>query len=139
FSLGNFAATVPSTAPYGAKGVLHVSSLTVKNPAGTVLPSVGADGLQVAAYVADNHKDRNYGASDITLENRLFLGAVTGFVGTPAAPTFPLVDPQLLGSITGNGNVGGSDITQLNRAFLGLTIPNLPPVPALGTQPPDGI
>jgi hypothetical protein len=139
FSLGNFTATVPSTAPYGAKGVLHVSALTVKNTGGTVLPSLGADGLQVAAYVADDHKDRNYGASDITLENRLFLGVVTGFVGTPVAPTFPLVDPQLLGSITGNGNVGGGDITQLNREFLGLTIPNIPAIPTLGTQPPNGI
>src|SRR5205823_8168058 len=115
------------------------TALSATAPGGAAVAARGADGLDVAAYVADNHKDRNYGASDITLENRLFLGAVTGFVGTPAAPTFPLVDPQLLGSITGNGSVGGSDITQLNREFLGLTIPNIPAVPSLGTQPPNGI
>jgi hypothetical protein len=139
FTLGNFIASVPSTAPYGAKGVLHVTSLVVKNPAGTVMTSQGTDGIEVAAYVADGHKDRSYGASDVTLENRLFLAAVTGFVGTPAAPTFPLVDPQLLASIFGTGNVGGSDITVLNRQFLGISNANLPAIPSLGTQPPNGV
>jgi hypothetical protein len=139
FLLGNFAASVPAAAPYGGKGVLDVTALTVKNPSGTVLPSIGADGIDLAAYVGDNQKDQSYGVADAVLENRLSVGSVTGFVGSPAAPTFPLVDPQLIGSVGGSGAVVLGDVVQINRQVVGISVPNIPALPTLGTPPPNGV
>jgi hypothetical protein len=139
FTLGTFAAAVPATAPYGAKAVLRVGALTVTAPGGASVPALGVDGLQLAAYVGDANHTRTYDTADLLLENRLFVGSVTGLVGSPAVPTFPLVDPGLVTSIGGTGAVGAADIVQLARQLVGQTIPNLPAIPTGGTPPPDGV
>jgi ELWxxDGT repeat protein len=138
FTLGHFTATVPDTAPYGAKAILHVTALTAFSPSGTAVPALGADGLQLAAYVADANHNRTYDLTDLLLENRLFVGSVTGLVGPTANPTFPLVDPGLVTSIGGTATVGAADIVQLSRQLVGQTISNIAPIPNLASPPPDG-
>src|SRR5262249_26597339 len=115
FTLGNFTAGVPDTAPYGAKGVLRMTALAVQAPGGGAVPALGADGVQLASYVADANHNRAYDTTDLLLENRLFVGTVTGLVGSTGSPTFPLVDPGLISSIGGTGAVGAADIVQLAR------------------------
>ena len=81
-TLGSLAATVPNTAPYSSKEILHFANLLVfDNSPGTpqLLPSVGDDAIHVAAFFGDVNGDGKYTTQDVTLEQRVIGLVSSGF------------------------------------------------------------
>jgi hypothetical protein len=133
-TLGDFTASVPGDAPYGAKEILHISGLTVFDAAAVphTLPAVGEDAIHVAAYFGDTAGVQAYSAADVILEQRIIGLINTGF------PAYQLADPTLIGDIVGNGVIAANDVTSLQREVGQLSVPNIPALPTGLTPPPSG-
>ncbi len=137
--LGTLQATVPNTAAsiYKATSLLHIAGAQLNNGAIAV---VGDDAVQVNAYLGDAFGTGTLSAGDSFLLARVSVGldtnASAGVLGGFSA--FRLVDPAIIGDISGSGNVNGADITLMNCLLVGLPRPQLPPLPTGLTIVPTG-
>jgi RHS repeat-associated protein len=122
-TLGQIVAQVPNgaSASYGAGELLHLSNIVV-NSGG--IAAVGADGVQVVAYLGDANGDETYdtfGATDIS---RVASGYDTGFAA------YPLFDPVITGDINDDGQVTSADTDILEAFLAGSPESTIPPWPA---------
>jgi len=131
--LGRLAASVPGTAAYGAQQLLDLANVSVKNGASQPRPSRDDDGVHMAAFVGDVNASQTYTSGDVTLLQRMIVGADAGFAA------FPLSHPALLADINRNGAVTAGDVTLLQRVLIGVPVAQVPPLPARGTSPPAAL
>ena len=133
-TLGDFTAAVPTTATYGAKEILHISSLTVFDDSTVPQPlsAVGQDAIHVAAYLGDTSGDGAYTTQDVTLEQRQ-IGLINSGFGF-----FKMTDPVLIGDPALNGQIEANDTTLIQRVIGQISVPNIPALPTGLTAPPSG-
>ncbi|QDV23127.1 cadherin repeat domain-containing protein [Aureliella helgolandensis] len=132
-------ASVPEDASYGSTQVLSFSSVEVN--AGAMTAQVDS-GVQLVSYAGDVNANRRYDAEDARLIARVGVGLDTGFLGsadsTPSTtPLFALIDPTIMGDITGAGGISALDASDILRKVVGLPVPNLPDLPS--SQAPFGL
>ena len=118
-------ATVPSTAPYRAKHVLHFTDARVNE-----LQTVGDDSIHVVAYPGDATGTGTYSALDGQRILRVAAGLDSGFA------LFPLLDPVLVGDVTGNGLITSLDATRILQEVVGIDRPEIPPLPGIVVPAP---
>src|SRR5262249_52159838 len=111
--LGGLTATVPSTAPYKAKELLHWNSLALN---GGRIPAVGDDGIHAVAFLGDTSGDGTYTSFDSVLVARVAAAVDSGFAA------FPVLDPVLVGDLNGDGRVSATDGGLLNSYLAGTPV-----------------
>ncbi|MCY2987311.1 MAG: Ig-like domain-containing protein, partial [Planctomycetota bacterium] len=111
---------VPRDAPYGAAAVLRISDLEVNAGA---LAATADDGLQVVALVGDANGNQRYDAEDYRLVGRVGKHFDTGFAA------YPMIDPLIIGDVTGDGTLSPLDASDLMRQVIQRPTPNIPPLP----------
>jgi murein DD-endopeptidase MepM/ murein hydrolase activator NlpD len=127
--LGGLVATVPTSAPYKAKDLLHFSSLSVN---GGAIAAVGDDGVHLVGFLGDASGDGTYTSADSVLISRVASAADSGFAAFPAA------DPAILADLSGNGLVQSSDGALLNNFLGGTTVAQVPTYPGAPSNLPSG-
>ena len=127
--LGRLLASVPASAPYGAKQRLDVRNVSVD---GGAVAAQDDDGVQVVGFVGDATFSATYSLLDVIRMQRVVLGLDTGF------GNWPLVDPAILGDASGNGALTASDVTLMFREVSGIDQPQIPPLPATTPAVPVG-
>ncbi|HEY9107620.1 MAG TPA: right-handed parallel beta-helix repeat-containing protein, partial [Roseateles sp.] len=121
-TLGNLVASVPTTAGYGAVQLLGFSDVKLDGGARAVKADAG---VHVVAYLGDVNGDRSYSTDDGAAVQRVAAKAETGFAA------WPLLDPLLLGDITGNGLIQLNDAAKLNLHVAGTPQKEIPAIPQL--------
>jgi hypothetical protein len=116
-NLGGLVATVPSTAPYQSKGLLHFVSESIN---GGALTAAGVDGYQVVAYQADTDGTGTYTGNDATLLGQVAAGSSPGFAA------YRLVDPAIIGAIAGGTTVSATDSALLASYLNGVAVTQVP-------------
>ncbi|MCC9655362.1 cadherin domain-containing protein [Rhodopirellula halodulae] len=125
-------ADVPEDAPYGASQTLRISSLDVNAGA---MDAAADDALQVVAFPGDVNANRRYDAEDARLVARVGVELDGGFVVTDPTGSgetfvpFAMIDPVLLGDVTGQDGLSPLDASDLLRRVVGLSTPNIPDLP----------
>ncbi len=127
--LGRFAATVPDTAPYASKQILHITSLNVEDSVPQTRPARADDGVHIAAFVGDSSGNQAYSSGDTTLLQRIIVGSGTGSVA------YQLADPLLLMDLDRGGTITSGDATLLQRVIVGTPVAQVQLLPT-GTTPP---
>ncbi len=90
----------------------------------------------MAAYPGDANANRRYDAEDARLIARVGVGSDTGFISatptssTVTTPLYPLIDPMLLGDVTGVDGISPLDASDVLRKVINLSVPNLPNLPS---------
>jgi hypothetical protein len=112
--------TVPATAPYRAKQVLHFTEVKVNE-----LEAVGDDAIHVVAYLGDATGTGGYSSLDGQRILRVAAGLDSGFA------LFPLLDPVIVGDTTGNGTISSLDATRILQEVVGIDQPTIPPLPGI--------
>ncbi len=113
-------ASVPASAPYGAKQVLHFSEVALNGGAMAVKLD---DGLHIAAYVGDTSGNAKYSTLDVQRMQRILVRLDTGF------GAYPLVDPNVIGDASPGGGVNSLDIRMLMQKMMGMSRPEVPEIP----------
>ncbi|MCW5624012.1 MAG: S8 family serine peptidase, partial [Burkholderiales bacterium] len=119
-------ASVPSTAPYGARQVLDITDVTVNGIDGA---GVGDDAVHVAGYIGDTSGDGAYTAADAQQLQRVIAGAQKAFAA------WPLVDPTLIGDANGNGSLNAVDAQKLALKIAGRPVAEMPDIPVAPPAP----
>ncbi|WP_425614262.1 DNRLRE domain-containing protein [Anatilimnocola sp. NA78] len=135
-TIANLAATVPASASNGSKHVLDLTNVTVTAVNAATLPSVGDDGIHVAAYRGDLNNSRSITTGDVTA----LLRSISGALSTTGFTSLKLSDPILLGDMNDSLSVTTGDATGLLR-FISGAAGGFPAIPALPTGlpvPPPG-
>lgn len=131
---------VPANAAYGRAHVVRMTSVNIN--AGAIAARAN-DALHVVAYTGDVNANRRYDAEDARLIARVGVGLDSGFVTTTPTSTtiaqalFPLIDPIIIGDVTGAGGISPLDSSDVLRKVVGLSVPNLPDLPT--SQAPTAI
>jgi hypothetical protein len=120
--LGGVTATVPSTAYYKAKDLLHFASVSLKS-GGNSVAAIGTDALHLVAFPGNASGTGAITSADALDMARVVAGADTGFAA------FPLTDPDILGDLLGDGTVDGPNGALLGRYINGATTPQMPTYP----------
>jgi hypothetical protein len=120
--LGGLVATVPSTAYYKAKDLLHFSSVALNTATGSV-PTIGSDALHLVTFAGNASGSGAITSADVLDMARVVAGADAGFAA------YPLVDPDVIGDLEGDGAVDGPDGALLGRYVNGVTTPQVPVYP----------
>jgi hypothetical protein len=120
--LGGITATVPSTAYYKAKDLLHFSSVTLK-AGGSSVATIGTDALHLVTSAGNASGSGAITSADVLDMARVVAGADTGFAA------YPLTDPDILGDLLGDGAVDGPAGALLGRYVNGVTTPQMPLYP----------
>ncbi len=134
-TLGTISATVPNTATYTSKEVLHISNLVIDDNEAIPqpLPSYGQDGVHVAAFFGDTNGSQGYSSADEVLLQRAVVGSNSGFSAYKDAA------PVVTAGLAGNATLGGADATLLQRVILNnSTTTVVPPLPTGITPPATG-
>ncbi len=149
-TIARLSAMVPESADslYGSAGVLHIASVSVN---GSTDYATADDAVEVVALPGDANMNGVYDDQDASLIARVAAGLDNGFAATPPWPnpvipgtttpltptaTYPLIDPLILGDITGNGTISGLDASYVAEKalyeFEGRTtnVPFIPPLRA---------
>ncbi|WP_457423984.1 right-handed parallel beta-helix repeat-containing protein [Roseateles sp. P5_E7] len=121
--LGRLIATVPATAPYGARQVLDVRNVSVN---GTALAAGDEDGVHVVARPGDTDGNAAYSSQDALYIQRVVARLDTGF------KAFPLIDSLIVGDVNGSGRLESADALLIQRKILGLPTP----IPDAVASPP---
>jgi hypothetical protein len=119
--LGGIMATVPGTAYYKAKDLLHFSSLSVN----TGVTAVGTDALQLVTFLGDAAGSGAIVGADTLDIARVVAQADQGFAA------YALTAPDLVGDILGDGSVDGPDGAALGRYISGIAVPQIPTYPGM--------
>jgi hypothetical protein len=121
--LGGLTATVPSAAYYGSKDLLHFSSVALA-AGGQSVAAVASDALHLVVFPGDTSgKDGFISSADLLKISRVVAGADAGFAA------YPVVDPDLVGDLMGDGEVDGPSGAMLGRYINGITSPQMPVYP----------
>jgi hypothetical protein len=120
--LGGLVATVPSTAYYKAKDLLHFSSVSLNTATGSVA-AIGADALHLVVFPGNASGSGAITSADVLDMARVVAGADAGFAA------YPLIDPDVIGDLLGDGTVDGPDGALLGRYVNGVTTPQMPVYP----------
>jgi hypothetical protein len=121
--LGGLTATVPSAAYYGSKDLLHFSSVALQS-GGHSVAAIGSDALHLVVFPGDTTGEDGFVSSADQLNiSRVVAGADAGFAA------YPVVDPDLLGDLMGDGEVDGPAGAMLGRYVNGITSPQMPAYP----------
>jgi hypothetical protein len=113
-------ATVPATAPYRAKQILHFTQAIVNE-----LPALSDDAIELVAYIGDTTGTGTYSSLDAQRILRFAAGLDSGFI------LFPLLDPVLLADTTANGSISSLDATRMLQEIVGLDRPEIPSLPGI--------
>jgi autotransporter-associated beta strand protein len=136
--LGGLTASVPTTAPYKSKDLLHWTNVALSGNSGPIT-AVGSDALHVVAYFGDADASgapntaATYTGNDVTLAGRVGTGADSGLAA------FRLVDPVIVADVSSDGRVNTNDGSTLN-AQIGApqqAIPLKPSLTGITTAGPD--
>jgi autotransporter-associated beta strand protein len=127
--LGGLTATVPANAAYKSKTLLHFSSVSLN---GGAISAIGDDGVQAVAFLADTSGDGLYTSGDSVLESHVASASDSGFAA------FPVLDPVIVGDISGDGKITATDVGVLNNFLSGGTVPQIPPNPGPPSNNPAG-
>ena len=119
--LGNLEASVPITAVYGAKDLLHFSAVSLDSGVRLVHSD---DGLHIVAFVGDTSGDGSYTTLDFQRFQRVLLKQDSGF------GAWPLVDPVIIGDIDHNGLLQSVDALKLAYQVGGTNQKDIPAIPA---------
>jgi len=120
-SLGNVVASVPVSAPYGAKDLLHFSGVTLNQGA---TPVRLGDGLHVVAFVGDTTGNGSYTTLDVSELQRVLLREDSGF------GAWPVVDPIIVGDVSGDKQLTSLDALRLALQVAGTPQAPIPPIPS---------
>jgi hypothetical protein len=120
--LGGLVATVPSTAYYKAKDLLHFSSVTLKSGGGSVT-AIGTDALHLVTFAGNASGSGAITSGDGLDLARVVAGADAGFAA------YPMTDPDIIGDLLGDGAVDGPNGAALGRYINGATVPQMPLYP----------
>ncbi len=133
-TLGNFIASVPTSAPYGAKQVLEVTSVTVfDNSLVNEIPAVGDDAIHVAAYFGDISGNRLIQSNDAAIAARIANQTFSGSIA------FQTADPTIIADISGNSTIQANDAALIARRASGLDVPQIPAIPLGLPAPTSGV
>jgi hypothetical protein len=91
-------------------------------------PGRGDDALQVVGFAGDATRDASYSTLDLQRLQRV-LGRLDAGFGE-----WPLVDPAVIGDVSGNARFDSADALIFFREINGIDRPEIPPIPS-GTQP----
>ena len=125
--LGGLVATVPSTAYYKAKDLLHFSSVTLHTAGGSVA-AIGADAVHLVTFPGNASGSGAITSADALDIARVVAGADAGFAA------YPLTDPDIIGDLLGDGSVDGPNGAMLGRYINGATTPQMPVYPGAPTN-----
>src|SRR5690606_4972730 len=128
-------ASVPEDAPYAEAQVLRVEAVEIN--AG-LIQAVGDDAVHVVAFPGDANANRRYDAEDARLIARVGVELDSGFVDNVPTGTgsetgtrlYPLIDPIIIGDVTGLDGISPLDASDILRRVVGLPTPNIPALPA---------
>jgi hypothetical protein len=120
--LGGLVAMVPSTAYYKAKDLLHFSSVSLE-AGGSSVAAIGSDALHLVTFAGNASGSGAITSADVLDMARVVAGADAGFAA------YPLVDPEVIGDLLGDGTVDGPDGALLGRYVNGVTTPQMPTYP----------
>jgi hypothetical protein len=120
--LGGITATVPITAYYKAKDLLHFTSVTLKSSSGSVA-AIGTDALDLVTLPGNASGSGSITSGDGLDISRVVAGADTGFAA------YQLTDPDIIADLLGDGAVDGPDGAALGRYINGATVPQVPVFP----------
>lgn len=118
-------ARVPWCAPYGAAGILSISSPQVNKGA---IGVTGINAVQVAALPGDTDGNGVYDTNDYVLISQYAGGLISGF------PAYPLIHPAILGDVADQlGIITSNDVTVVEQEVNGLAPASIPaqPMPSL--------
>ena len=115
--LGGLIATVPNTAAYKSKALLHLVSESVN---GGALTAVGVDGYQVVAYQGDTDGNGFFTSNDATLLSQVASGTNPGFAA------YRQIDPVLIGGVSGGTSVSATDSGLMASYLNGVAVSQLP-------------
>lgn len=133
-SLIRLVANVPDGADYGSAHAIHFSSIEVNAGA---IQAIGDSAVHVVAFPGDSNGNGRYDAEDARLIARVGVGLDTGFVVAPATGSetnprlFALIDPVIIGDVTGVDGISPLDASDILRLVVGLPTPNIPALPSL--------
>ncbi len=135
-SLVNLMATIPATAPSGAKSLLKFSNVSITSADGGSLVTALDHGLLVAAYKGDVNNSRSITTGDVTG----LLRTISGTLNTNGFPNLRLADPTLVGDMNDSASLTTGDATGLLRFISGASggFPLIPALPTGLTAPPTG-
>ena len=125
--LGGLVATVPSTAYYKAKDLLHFGSVTL-NANGSSVATIGTDALHLVAFAGDASGDGYITSADKLDISRVVAGSDTGFAA------YKLTDPDIIADILGDGTVDGPDGAAVDQYVNGGVVPQMPVFPGHPTN-----
>jgi len=117
--VARLAGLVPDTAAYGGKRVLEIHNVVVDG----TRAGRGDDALQVVAFSGDATRDASYTSLDLQRMQRVVTKLDSGF------GEWPLIDPAVVGDVSGNGQFNSSDVTIFLREINGIDRPEIPPIP----------
>jgi hypothetical protein len=120
--LGGLVATAPSTAYYKAEDLLHFSSVSLNTATGSVR-TIGTDVLHLVTFAGNASGSGAITSADVLDIARVVAGADVGFAA------YPLIDPDVIGDLLGDGTVDGPDGALLGRYVNGVTTPQMPVYP----------
>ncbi len=98
--LARLLATVPTSAPYGAKQVLDLGDVVVN---GGTIAAVADDAVQVAAFAGDVDGSTTINSVDSLFILQYVTNVRDGFTAYPTA------DPAILGDVDGGGSINSVD------------------------------
>ncbi|HYV35072.1 MAG TPA: glycoside hydrolase domain-containing protein [Gemmataceae bacterium] len=129
-TLGQIVAQVPNSAAtvYKGKEQLHLDSILV-NGSGTAMND---DGVHVVAYAGDASGDASLSPLDAAMISRVAVVFDTGFAA------YRLADPAIIADLNGNGFADSAEVTLMNRFLAGITVTQIPPIPAGLSIAPTG-
>jgi hypothetical protein len=132
--LGDILASVPDSAAnrYKAKELLHLSAITVN---GAPFTGVTAGGLHVNAYFGDVSGNGTITGLDLATANILAQGKPASPIGLPA---YRLVDPAVIGDISGDGAIDATAVTDIAVFTAKLHPQQMPALPTGLTITPSG-
>jgi hypothetical protein len=123
-------ASVPSTAHYGVKEVLHFSGLTGTLVAGGSATMAGVDAVHSASYYGDASGDEQINSADAF---DTFQAAQGNAPSSGLLAAYPLLDPSI--EAGANGSVTTANAQSINQFAAGLSVPTIPTPGPTGVTP----
>ena len=116
-------ASVPSTAIYKSKELLDLGNIVLN---GGAIPALDDDGVHVVAYFGDVSGNGDYTGTDASYIARNSVSLDGGFAG------FPLLDPQIIGDLTGLSGISALDTSLSMQLAVAIFVADVPAVPSPG-------
>jgi len=112
-------ASVPDDAPYGGSQVIRLTGGKVDE-----VDATGDRAVHKAVFFGDTDRSRGLGGNDALQSARKTVELTDGF------DAYPLIDPLIIGDITGDGTISGFDSSLIAQAAAGGPVPQIPGIPA---------